>query len=297
MDLLQSVHHLLCCPDDGGALRRFPDRLVCDACSREFRVDGNFVSLLAGAAAPLEGDTTYRRYYLAARSESEGGPVAIRGWRLPPGGPPHLFQRKARQVEAARRLLEEGAPSLDVVCDFSAGTGYFTLTFARSWQTVIHCDLCLDSLCEAREQARRDRLDNVLFVRMDYLRPPFRASLPRILCLGSLCRSAEHEQALLRSILGAVGRGGFAVVDFHNWWHNPLRRVGLMPNNLGENRSYSRRELDAVLARAGVRHYERFPFRQESAKSRFVAMALRGLPPTHWIFRIHHAAPSHSRAA
>lgn len=298
MSVLRTLHQTLCCPDDGGALRLYPDRMVCGACGREFVVDGDLVSLVASAASPVGGAGPYRRFYLAARQESEEAPAPVTGWRIPPMGPAYLFERKRRQVESARRLLEEGCDTRDLVCDFSAGPGYYTLAYARSWRRVIHCDLCVNSIHAARAAARRQGLDNILFVRMDYLRPPFRGSLPRILCLDTLARGQEHERALLRSIAAALDTDGVAVIDFHNWWHNPLRRLGLLPNNFGKNRSYRRRELAGVLSDADIPRYECFPFHQEvDPGSRFAGLLTHVLPPTRWMFRFHHAAASHSRPA
>lgn len=290
MRVLEELYRLLCCPDDGGPLRLHPDRLSCELCGREFPAGYDCVSLVAGEAFQLGREGAYSRDYLAARAETVAGPDTISGFSVPPHAHRQLAY-KQRQVDAVRRLLEDGRDTRDLMCDFSGGTGYYTLACARTWRRVIHCDLCVDALRQARERARRANLANLLFVRMDYFRPPFRGSLPCVVCLDTLIRGPEHERALLRSIAGALRAGGMAVVDFHNWWHNPLRRLGLLPNNFGENRSYSGRELPALLSGAGISRYECFPFRQEAdPRSPAGALLARALPPTRWMFRFTHAA-------
>jgi len=52
-------------------------------------------------------------------------------------------------------------------------------------------------------------------------------------------------------------------VDFHNWWHNPLRRVGLLPDNFSGNKSYTRKELRSLLESSGVGPFQTRPFVQE----------------------------------
>jgi SAM-dependent methyltransferase len=286
MGLLPTLYRVLSCPDDGGSLRLYPDRMECEACGRDFAAEGDYVSLVSAEAAPLAGGTPYPRFYRGARRETETDRVHRPGWRIPGSGPRRLIEYKRRQVGAAGRLLEEGVERRELLCDFSAGPGYYTLPYARTWRAVIHCDLSLDSLGEARRRAQRENAGNILFVRMDYLRPPFRGTLPRILCLDSLVRGPEHERGLLEAIRRALAPDGAAIVDFHNWWHNPLRRLGLLPENFAHNRSYSRRELAALLSEAGISRYECVPFRQEEDPASPLKAALaRGLPPTRWMYR------------
>lgn len=289
MEILQELCPILSCPEDHGALRLLSDRLVCVECGREFVADGNFVSLVARDAAALDPRAEYTRAYRAARQEASGPP----GWRL---GTAALLARKRRQVDVVKQLLLDTGPR-DVVCDFSAGPGYYTLAYAAHCRTLIHCDLCLDSLAEAREQASKKRIDNILFVRMDYFRPPFHQTLSRIICMDTLIRGQQHELALLRAIRGSLAPDGAALVDFHNWWHNPVRRLGFLPDNFAHNRSYSHQELSGLLSQAGITQYQRFAFHQEAEAGTLLApLICRTVPPTRWIYRFHHATEPDSRS-
>ena len=82
----------------------------------------------------------------------------------------------------------------------------------------------------------------MIFLRVDYLKLPFSQALDYVICLDTLIRGRDHERGLLASIRDALKPGGHAVLDFHNWWHNPLRRLGLLPQNFGGNTSYNYRE-------------------------------------------------------
>lgn len=121
---------------------------------------------------------------------------------------------------------------------------------------------------------------------MDYLRPPFRETLNRVICLDSLIRGEAHETRLLRTIQGALRPDGAAVVDFHNWWHNPIRRLGLLRNNFGLNRSYALNEVRQLLNEAGVVAPRYVPFHQETSSYPWLRGLLqRVLPPTRFVYR------------
>jgi SAM-dependent methyltransferase len=145
----------------------------------------------------------------------------------------------------------------------------------------------VDNLSYAARKAERLGIRNIHFLRIDYFAPPFRHSLDRVVCCDTLVRGERHEATLLRAIRGALKPEGRAVVDFHYWWHNPLRRLGLLPQNFGSNRSYGRREAEALLSSAGVRKFEYFPFHQEFSPSwRGGRVVRRVIPPTRLVYRI-----------
>src|SRR5262249_47574822 len=156
--------------------------------------------------------------------------------------------------EVLRSVLLETGPAncREVFCDLSAGAGHTTFAAAREFRLVFHCDLSVAAVRYASAAAKRTGVNNLVVVRADYFRPPFRDSVQRMTCLDSLIRGPWHELRLLASIRQALAPSGAAVVDFHNWWHNPLRRMGLLPQNFGENRSYTRREVLSLLAQAGI---------------------------------------------
>ena len=203
-----------------------------------------------------------------------------------------IARGRERHTEEVLRLLRDApddAPSDtgEVFCDLSASAGHTTFAAARRSRLVFHCDLSVTAVHYASAKATQLGLDNMIILRADYLRPPFLKSIHRLTCLDSLIRGPWHDVRLLANIHRALAPGGAAVVDFHNWWHNPLRRVGLRPENFGENRSYTKREVLQLLRQAGIREFAIRAFVQEADPQRFSAKALRRLmPATRFVVRI-----------
>lgn len=287
MSPLQELLPILSCPDDGGKLQESGAALECVVCARLFPVVApNLVELLPSFAALPKNGSAYGDGYAAERERSFAFRDDALAWGAPEQFSTQWVEKRYRQVDAVRAVLSEIDREQGVLCDFSAGAGYYTLTYAKEWRHVVHCDLSVDSLAYAHRKAARLGLGNILFVRMDYLRPPFRGTLDHVMCMDSLIRGKEHERLLLQTIHAALRKGGAAVVDFHNWWHNPIRRLGLLRNNFGENRSYAGREARQLLAEAGISEPRYFPFHQESARHPVVHSLLRRvLPPTRLVYR------------
>src|SRR5579885_887889 len=228
---VESIAHLLSCPDDGWPISRTEGGLCCGSCARVFPViDGNFVELLPSSPISFAepANEEYRLKYAELLKESiaaNGGAawgaeeLTSRSWR----------RKRERQVEAVSGLLaQEREPHGAVLCDFAAGAGYYTFAYAKQFRWVLHCDLSAVNLNYCRSKARARNLENIVFLRIDYFRPPFRASLDTVICLDTIIRGEEHDRLLLQSIIRSIRSDGIAVVDFHNWWHNPLRRMGLL---------------------------------------------------------------------
>jgi SAM-dependent methyltransferase len=287
MKPLEALRSVLRCPDDGSELRLSGLVLECFGCGRCYPVLAeNVVELLPSSGALTGAGSAYGRDYAAARAAPFEWREDTLAWGAPESFPSKWVERKHRQVAAVERLIPAGAFARDLFCDFSAGAGYYTLEYAKAWRYVIHCDLSVDSLTYARRKAASRGLRNILFLRMDYLRPAFRRSLECVACLDSLIRGKNHERLLLRAIRGSLAPGGSAVVDFHNWWHNPIRRLGLLRNNFGGNRSYREREIRGLLASAGISGFERFAFHQELSPDCPGGGVVRTLlPPTRWMYR------------
>lgn len=290
MNILHELFPLLTCPDDGGELRLLAGSLQCIGCDRHYPIlAGNMVELLPRQALPPAGSVSYAKTYIAdAAAPFDWRPDRL-AWGSPEAFPPEWVERKHRQVAAVRRLLDEDAGPKSLLCDFSAGAGYYTFAYAKDWRWVMHCDLSVDGLNYAHRKAAKLGITNILFVRMDYLRPAFRRNLHRVICFDTLIRGEAHERLLLHSIRNSLAPGGGAIVDFHNWWHNPLRRLGLLRNNFGANRSYGKRELGRLLSAAGIADSNCVPFYQESSLLRHI------LPPTRWMYRFNGEASHATR--
>jgi SAM-dependent methyltransferase len=193
-----------------------------------------------------------------------------------------------RQVEFVRSLITQGdSCGHGVLCDISAGAGYYTLACADLFRLTLHCDLSVGNLSYTRRKAASLGIRNIFFVRMDYFIPPFCNSLDCLLCMDTLIHGEAHEFRLLATITNSLNADGFAILDFHNWWHNPLRRLGLMPNNFGENRSYTKREINQLLESRRIAQSGCFRFHQELNGIGVGHHVLRRmLPATRFLVRI-----------
>jgi SAM-dependent methyltransferase/uncharacterized protein YbaR (Trm112 family) len=268
--LAEQACQYLSCPDDHGPLRYEPQRYCCAACGRTFPVHlGRVAELLPKepSQAPGLSASPYYAAYRAAFSRPFVPDDSALAWGAEETFSSAWVRKRRRQVELVQRLLAEAPGDPDrVVCDFSGGAGYYTFALARTFPTVFHCDLSVDSLNYCLFKAQSAALDNIFFVRMDYLQPPFQATLDRVISTDSLVGGPNHEMQVLANIRAGLRPGGMALVDFHNWWHNPLRRLGLLKQNYGRNRSYSRREAERLLAECGIREFRYTPFHQEALR-------------------------------
>lgn len=302
----------LVCPDDERLLELDDAALRCARCARRFPFERpGVIELLPTNPTPLQGaaPAPYVQSYLQefARPFVED-PDAV-GWGAPERIPSAIAARRFRQADWVVGLLagqpphtahrpdtrnpSNTSPTLAtsrtsrVFCDVSGGAGYYSFAARTRFEIVLHCDLSVDSLNYAARRASALGADNMLFLRTDYFRLPFRRSIDWVVCCDTLFGGERHEHLLLESIHGALRPDGLAVVDFHNWWHNPLRRMGVLPQNFGENRSYSRSETARVLRAAGIREFEYFPYHQEvDAQGVLGRILSRIIPPTRLTYRL-----------
>lgn len=288
---LTDVIGLICCPDDGGSLSFARGELHCTACERRFPVYGeNLVEILPRGRLELPSSISsqYREGYKKAFEQKYQGDEESLAWGAEESVTKSWSVKRRRQVEFVRSLVTQGTRTGDsVLCDIAAGAGYYTLAYARLFRLVLHCDLSVDNLNYARRKAQSLGIRNVFFVRADYFGLPFRNSLERLLCMDALIRGEGHESLLLESIATSLDADGFALVDFHNWWHNPLRRLGLVRNNFAWNRSYTKRELKHLLASRHIAQSGLFSFIQElSGDGTGRGLLRKILPATRFVVRI-----------
>jgi SAM-dependent methyltransferase len=206
-------------------------------------------------------------------------------WGAPETVPKQWARIRNREASFVLGLLGD-QPRAAVVCDFSGGAGYYTLKYAHHFSLVLHCDLSVASLSYVERKATALGLSNVYLLRIDYFNPPFLNSLPRVICMDTLIRGAEHEGLVLRQLSRSLAPGGKAVVDFHNWWHNPLRRMGLLPNHFRENRSYWKPEADDLFRQVGIEAVSYAGFHQEADPERpFTNLLRHVIPPTRLVYQ------------
>jgi SAM-dependent methyltransferase len=266
-DNLAAIASLLSCPDDGGSLRHASGEFLCSSCTRRFPIYAdNLAEILPRRPCDVSASANPACHegYLRAFEEGYRYDEASLAWGAEESVSESWSRKRRRQVAVVQPLITEGStPSESVLCDIAAGAGYYTLAYAHRFRFVLHCDLSVDNLSYAWRKARARGIQNIFFLRSDYFTPPFRQSLHRILCLDTLIRGEAHDSILLAAIVRSLRPAGRAVVDFHNWWHNLIRRLGLLPDNFRNNRSYYRSEVQQLLRSCGIRDFCLRPFLQE----------------------------------
>jgi len=288
---LDEVASLLCCPDDGGPMAACAKGVRCEHCYRFYPLlSTNILDLLPSRPITFPGRSEavlYREGYLTEFSRPSKIRADAKAWGAPEARSQKWLRLRERQAREVFQFLRvEPCEANLVFCDLSAGAGYCTFRAAEGYRVVFHCDLSMDALAYASAKARASHVENIIFVHADYFQPPFRNSVDHLTCLDTLIRGPWHETRLLRSIQGVLSSSGTAVVDFHNWWHNPIRRLGLLRNNFGPNRSYSKSETARLLASARIAQPQCFPFHQEiDPSSPLRSTVERMLPSTRWMYR------------
>ena len=293
------IADLLFCPDDGATLRFAANELYCSLCARRFPIlANNLAEILPRHPIDLLGsvNSSFRDSYLKIFEQGYRFNETDLAWGAEESVSASWARKRRRQVAAVRPLIAEGTkPGESVLCDISAGAGYYTFAYADLFRFVIHGDLSVNNLSYAWRKARSQDLQNIFFLRLDYFALPFRQSLDRVLCMDTLIHGEAHDSRLLGAITGSLKPTGSAVVDLHNWWHNPVRRLGFLPDNFSNNRSYGRRETECLLRTAGIHRYECFSFRQEFEgwDSDWPSLS-RFLPATRFLFRTYGSGYSHA---
>jgi ubiquinone/menaquinone biosynthesis C-methylase UbiE len=290
----------LCCPDDQKSLRLGNGALECSQCSRIYPVwEGEIIELLPRKPAEPRSNPEYAADYQRQFHKNFENRQDSIVWGIAEARSPSWKLHRERQARRVLSMLRsDGAPLQDLIlCDVSAGIGDYTLSYARHFKWVLHCDLSVDALRYASGRSRRMGLENVFFLRVDYFALPFSHSIDRLLCLDTLIRGRDHEMALLNQIRMAISGQGRAIIDFHHWWHNPFRRLGLLRQNFGTNRSYVRSGAEGLMRECGIEAWKLVRFYQELEPADPFPKGLSWmLPATRLVYEIGAAlsGPAHS---
>lgn len=281
MNELKKLLPLLCCPDDQSPMEyRFP-YLVCTRCKKKHTIHGeNFIELMPKSTQfHHKQNPGYQSYYQREFNRKFTWIKEAKAWGRIDLNPASWAKKRMRQVEFVKQRLVKTA----IVCDVSAGAGNYTFDLAKQFDLVIHCDLSVINLNDVYCRAQAQKVKNLVLIRCDYFKLPFKNSIDQLICLDTLVRGESHEKRLLSSLLSAVSPQGTIMADFHNWWHNPLRRMGLMPQNF--DTSYTRKQTERLLDRAGItdRHY--YPFHQEFSPDSASVLKL-AIPPTRFVYQL-----------
>ena len=249
-------------------------------------LEEGYLDLAPAEASEISGpkvNESYLQYYGRGIKNQ-----VSKAWAVREQSPEKWIERKERQVEFALPLILNGEScESKMLVDFSGGSGYHTIPYSKHFKLVLHCDLSSSNLAYTSQRAKKLGANNIIFVRMDYFKPPFVGGLERIISFDTLCYGADHERRLLGKIYSALSPDGTAVVDFHNWWHNPVRRLGLLSRNFPDSGSHSRQFVTKLLKESEITSYEYFPFHQEVPNGHPLSSLVSFfIPPTRLTYRI-----------
>jgi ubiquinone/menaquinone biosynthesis C-methylase UbiE len=296
---IEKIASILCCPDDRKSLRPKDMALECCHCGRIYSVwEEEILELLPSQSAEPQSNPEYAADYQRQFHRTFETQEHAIAWGLLESRSASWKRHRQRQAQTVLSMLERGGVALRdlILCDISAGVGHYTLAYWPHFKWVLHCDLSIEALRCSRDRFRRMGCDNVFLLRVDYFALPFSRSIDRLLCLDTLIRGEDHEKALLNQIQRAISDEGRAIIDFHHWWHNPLRRLGLMRQNFGSNRSYTRSGAEDLMRECGIRDQRLVRFYQE-LEAPFSKGFSWLLPATRLLYEFGCAASGHASPA
>jgi 2-polyprenyl-3-methyl-5-hydroxy-6-metoxy-1,4-benzoquinol methylase len=280
-DFLDAVN--LVCPDDRGPLVPESKTLRCTRCGSLFPVfENRIIDILPKARAELQDDLAsgYRDDYLELAAHPLTPNMAPWAWGTRSTHTAREIERRANRVAWLGSILVRSGPTRDLVlCDVSAGAGHYSLAYASRFRYVLHCDLVPNAALYAYQEANASGIENVLFLRHDYLQSPLSQSADIVICMDTMIRGRSHELALAASILDAVKPGGLAVLDFANMRRQFARRTLQPRQRLStDTRAYTRSQVVAMLEEVGFAAVElvRMPGSRLLPQPRLVFLARRG---------------------
>ncbi len=209
---IEKAISFLACPHDGGNLELYNEELSCSICSSKFRIlDGNTVNLTPKNKKMISSQTS-QHYMNDYMNKTETTSENISDQRV------QAFELDSRLqgylLENQKEILR--VMDNDVICDIGAGVGDHSIEFSKKSSLVFHCDLDIQIIGIAKKKAKQLGLNNIMFVRSDYLSLPFKKnSLPQVVCTGVMGRWGNiHDSLLVEQIAKILKKDGKAVMDF-----------------------------------------------------------------------------------
>lgn len=222
MSILDLALEFLACPNCSGTLYLSHDTLACQSCKAEFKIlNENTIELVAQESFRFKTTETTEVYSEYSDLRNAGHPtnekMRLWGWESKYGI--SGFVTKLRKT--IMRVMQN-----EIICDIGAGVGNYSLHFAKKAKLVFHCDLDLEAINVASQEAKKQNLKNILFIRCDYLHLPFRLnSLSCITSIDVLEKGREHDTKLIEEISSKTIVGGLVIVDFHSKERTKLTRA------------------------------------------------------------------------
>ena len=256
-DKIKIIEQYVCCPDCKTKIVFETTNFICTECKREFPYSDGILEMLPSQPVHYAFDQRsgyHEKIYttLFHTKKEEADPE--KSWATPELVPAKWLKTKLYHVNFIKNLIEKNTTQRISFCDFSGGSGYYTFEYHKMFDIIFHCDLSIESMLYTKKRADKQNINNIIFIRTDYTQPPFSGTLDLIYCGDSLIYSPFHEGLVLNGMRQSLKEDGHAIFDLHNWWHNPLKRLGLMKNDFGACYSYTKKQTDDYVKHHFPRH-------------------------------------------
>lgn len=227
----------LACPNCLQSLTNNKKILHCISCKSDFQIlDENIINLVGNNSFDFKTTISSKIYSEYSHLRNLGHPIVekTRLWGLESKFGISGFVSTLRNKILS--LLDD-----EIICDIGAGVGNYSLFFAKQAKLVFHCDLDLEVLLAAAKEAKKQKINNILFIRCDYLYLPFRPnSLHCITSIDVLEKGYEHDSKLIEQISKKLIPNGKYIIDFHSKERTKLTKAPITDR-------YSKDELTALL--------------------------------------------------
>lgn len=277
--LIKQIVKLLKCPDCDGPLM-LSEKLFCKKCKRKFYFEGNFIDLLPKTSVKLKkvfsqkAFNYYQEQFLVDPKEKFR---SLDVW-----GEYNTANKGYRAfLEAEKDLIQKHFPKKkDVFCDISAASGFYTLSFARNYKLILHCDLNIKYLRYSMNKAKKQNIRNVVFIRSDYFRPPFKKnSINMLLCTDSLeYYGPENDARVLAANYESLAKNGVMIFDIHSY------KFYAPDKNIFEYTKADLKLLQKQFPRLELHSFGRLPtFLVRSPKAFKLSEFLKFMPPIRYL--------------
>tara|TARA_B110000914_G_C15487718_1_gene458939 strand:+ start:304 stop:1170 length:867 start_codon:yes stop_codon:yes gene_type:complete len=218
---ISEIIDILFCPDDHSSISLFNNELVCENCKRKFEMKENILDMTPKVKtdiSDLEEKIPYFNYYESLFQNGTPGDEGTFG----------LSEKSISEgfVNETLHHLEKNITLNDVVCDVGAATGDYSLHLAKKCKLIIHCDLDLNGLLISKRKANQENVNNILFLRCDYFRMPFKNNkIDLAYSIDVIERGILHDKKLIKEISRIIKSKGTLIFDYHTKERSKLTRI------------------------------------------------------------------------
>ncbi len=227
----------LACPNCLESLTKHKKMLHCSKCNSNFKISNeNIIDLVSTKSFNFKKNMSSEIYSEYSELRKVGHPLneKSRLWGLESKFGTTGFVTTLRNKILS--LLEN-----EIICDVGAGVGNYSLYFAKQAKFVFHCDLDLETILSAAQEAKKQKINNILFIRCDYLYLPFYSnSLDCITSIDVLEKGREHDSKLIEEISNKLIYNGKYIIDFHSKERTKLTKAPITDR-------YSRKDLTKLV--------------------------------------------------